>query len=61
MLLLADPPLTYQQISEQARIAVGSIGPTRGRAIERLRQSEPIRQFLDTFTDTITRLEPDGR
>ncbi len=51
LLLLADPPLSYQQISEQTRIAVGSIGPTRGRAIERLRQSGPIRQFLDVTED----------
>jgi RNA polymerase sigma factor (sigma-70 family) len=61
LLLLADPPLSYAQISAQTQIAVGSIGPTRGRAIERLRQSEPIRQFLDASIDTITRLEPDGR
>jgi RNA polymerase sigma factor (sigma-70 family) len=57
LLLLADPPLSYQQISEQTEISVGSIGPTRGRAIERLRQCGPIRQFLETMTV----LEPDGR
>ena len=38
LLLIADPPLSYAQISQRTGIAHGSIGPTRARAIERLRQ-----------------------
>lgn len=36
-LLMADPPASYTEISDQLGIAIGSIGPTRGRCIERLR------------------------
>ena len=37
-LLLADPPLSYNEISERADIPIGSIGPTRQRCIDRLRR-----------------------
>ena len=36
-LLMADPPASYVEISEQLGLPVGSIGPTRGRCMERLR------------------------
>lgn len=36
-LLMADPPATYAEISDQLGLPVGSIGPTRGRCLERLR------------------------
>lgn len=36
-LLMADPPVSYQEISTRLGAPVGSIGPTRGRALERLR------------------------
>lgn len=36
-LLMADPPLSYAEISEQLRLPIGSIGPTRGRCMNRLR------------------------
>jgi RNA polymerase sigma factor (sigma-70 family) len=38
-LLMVDPPLSYQQIGEQLDLPVGSIGPTRGRCISRMRAS----------------------
>ena len=38
MLLVADPRPGYQEISETLDIPIGSIGPTRARALERLRQ-----------------------
>lgn len=34
---IADPPPNYQQISAALRIPIGSIGPTRGRALASLR------------------------
>ena len=37
-LLTADPPLDYETISEMIGRPVGSIGPTRGRCVKRLRQ-----------------------
>jgi RNA polymerase sigma factor (sigma-70 family) len=36
-LLMADPPLSYAEISERLGVPIGSIGPTRGRCMERLR------------------------
>jgi RNA polymerase sigma factor (sigma-70 family) len=36
-LLMADPPTSYTEISDELGIPVGSIGPTRGRCLERLR------------------------
>ena len=36
-LLMADPPISYSEISDQLGLPIGSIGPTRGRCLERLR------------------------
>jgi RNA polymerase sigma factor (sigma-70 family) len=36
-LLTADPPASYAEISDQLGLPVGSIGPTRGRCLARLR------------------------
>lgn len=37
-LLMSDPPASYLEISAQLDLPVGSIGPTRGRCLERLRE-----------------------
>lgn len=42
LMLLADPPPTYAQIAERLGISVGYIGPTRARALARLRRSAEI-------------------
>jgi RNA polymerase sigma factor (sigma-70 family) len=42
-LLVADPPITYQQISDQLGLPVGSIGPTRARCLHKLAATTPIR------------------
>ena len=36
-LLMADPPISYAEISNQLGLPVGSIGPTRGRCLAKLR------------------------
>jgi RNA polymerase sigma factor (sigma-70 family) len=36
-LLMADPPTSYAEISDQLGLPIGSIGPTRGRCLEKLR------------------------
>lgn len=36
-LLTADPPVSYVEISDQLGVPIGSIGPTRGRCLARLR------------------------
>jgi RNA polymerase sigma factor (sigma-70 family) len=37
-MLSADPPLSYRDISEALSMPIGSIGPTRARALEQLRR-----------------------
>lgn len=37
-LLIVDPPLGYEEIARVTGRPVGSIGPTRGRCLDRLRQ-----------------------
>jgi hypothetical protein len=34
---MADPPVPYAEISDQLGLPVGSIDPTRGRCLARLR------------------------
>lgn len=46
LLLVEDPPLSYAHISQRTGIPVGSIGPTRGRALERLRRTFAVRDHL---------------
>jgi RNA polymerase sigma factor (sigma-70 family) len=36
-LLMSDPPASYAEISDELGLPVGSIGPTRGRCLARLR------------------------
>lgn len=36
-MLMADPPVPYTEISDELGLPVGSIGPTRGRCLARLR------------------------
>jgi RNA polymerase sigma factor (sigma-70 family) len=43
LLLLADPPIPYAEISERLGIPVGSIGPTRARTLEQLRNTRAMR------------------
>ncbi len=40
-LLMADPPASYSEISDQLGLPVGSIGPTRNRCLARLRTLLP--------------------
>lgn len=41
--LLASPPPAYMDVADALSMPPGSIGPTRGRAIQRLRRSSHIR------------------
>jgi len=36
-LLMADPPVSYAEIADQLGVPIGSIGPTRGRCLAKLR------------------------
>jgi len=54
MMLLADPPIPYADISERLGIPVGSIGPTRARALDQLRNTNAVRALA------VAELEPGG-
>ena len=42
-MLMVDPPMSYEEISAKLGIPIGSIGPTRARALEQLRNTEALR------------------
>jgi RNA polymerase sigma factor (sigma-70 family) len=46
LLLLHDPPLAYEEIGRRLGLPVGSIGPTRARALERIRSSAAVQGLL---------------
>jgi RNA polymerase sigma factor (sigma-70 family) len=46
VLLAADPPLSYRQISDRVGMPVGSIGPTRARSLAKLRNTRSVRSIL---------------
>src|ERR1700712_5477552 len=48
VLLLADPPVSYDDISRRLGIPKGSIGPTRARCLEALRHTSALQAFLRT-------------
>jgi len=47
VLLVQDPPLSYAEISRRTGIPVGAIGPTRARAVARLRRTAPVLAWSD--------------
>ncbi len=46
LMLLRDPPVPYREISALLGIPIGSIGPTRARALDQLRQVPAVRALL---------------
>ena len=46
MMLTADPPYAYAEISRILGIPIGSIGPTRSRVLEKLRDTGAVRAYL---------------
>jgi len=50
-MLFADPPTPYLQISAALGMAVGAIGPTRQRCLDRLRASPAIAALLEAPRD----------
>jgi RNA polymerase sigma factor (sigma-70 family) len=47
LMLTADPPYAYAEISRILGIPIGSIGPTRSRVLEKLRDTHAVRAYLD--------------
>ena len=51
-LLIADPPVPYAEISARLGIPVGSIGPTRHRYLDKLRQHPALAALITAETQT---------
>jgi RNA polymerase sigma factor (sigma-70 family) len=51
-MLVADPPVPYAQISARLGIPAGSIGPTRRRCLDKLRQHPTITALVTAESQT---------
>jgi RNA polymerase sigma factor (sigma-70 family) len=47
LLLVADPPVPYCEISRRMNLPIGSIGPTRARLLKKLQKSIAVRPLLE--------------
>jgi DNA-directed RNA polymerase specialized sigma24 family protein len=47
-LLIADPPLSYAEISARLGIPVGSIGPNRSRCLAKMRRYPAIAALINS-------------
>ena len=48
-LLVADPPISYRQISARLGLPMGSIGPMRARALRKLASTTAMRSFVEAY------------
>jgi RNA polymerase sigma factor (sigma-70 family) len=48
-MLVADPQPSYEEIGKALAMPIGSIGPTRGRALQRLRRGLELDEGLDNL------------
>ena len=46
LMFIADPPIPYKEIAARLGVPVGSIGPTRGRALNKLRATPGIARLM---------------
>ena len=47
-MLVQEPPVAYREISEKLHMPVGSIGPSRARCLDRLRQTPALVALIGT-------------
>jgi len=47
LLLIEDPPLPYEEIARRLEMPIGSIGPTRARALTRIRAHQAVQALLE--------------
>jgi RNA polymerase sigma factor (sigma-70 family) len=47
LLLVADPPVPYCEISRRMNLPIGSIGPTRARLLKKLQKSIAVRPLIE--------------
>ena len=58
-LLIADSPTPYAEISARLGMPLGSIGPTRGRCLDRLRSDPAIAALIDAEAESAAGEIPD--
>jgi len=51
LLLHAEPPISYREISTRLGMPTGSIGPTRARCLQKLRATAAIRTLVSDHND----------
>lgn len=56
-MLVADPPLSYAMIGAALDMPVGSIGPTRGRCLDKLRKNLAETRIVDPRTASTSQEE----
>ena len=54
LLLVADPPLRYCEISQRLNLPVGSIGPTRARLLKKLRRTIAVRLLIEDLPGAVS-------
>jgi RNA polymerase sigma factor (sigma-70 family) len=54
LLLVADPPIPYCEISRRMNLPIGSIGPTRARLLKKLQRTIPVRVLLEDLPTAIS-------
>jgi RNA polymerase sigma factor (sigma-70 family) len=59
-MLISDPAPAYAEVSVRLGMAIGSIGPTRARCLERLRRSPHLVTVLGSHAGAIEDEEPRG-
>jgi RNA polymerase sigma factor (sigma-70 family) len=52
-MLIADPPVTYAEISARLGIPIGSIGPTRSRYLNRIRRHPAISALINAESGSL--------
>jgi RNA polymerase sigma factor (sigma-70 family) len=57
-LLIADSPVPYAEVSDRLGISVGSVGPNRGRCLDRLRRDPAIAALINAGAVSATGERP---
>jgi hypothetical protein len=54
MVLVADPPVPYCEISRRMNLPIGSIGPTRARLTKKLQRSLSVHLLTDDVSGAVS-------
>jgi len=60
LLMMQNPRPSYAEIADRLHMPIGSIGPTRGRCLERLRRCPPLAALIEAQSEHATRAREEG-